>query len=107
MADWSVGDWAFVYYSEDGYWYPAEILKLEGKRYKVRYEYDDSEETVDADSVADYTTYAGENGAEAYSDEDESYYSVTILDTRDEEVQVQYEDETTEWVDLSYLRFEN
>lgn len=105
MSDWSVGDWAFAYSSEDGYWYPAEIIELDGNQYNVRYEADESEEWLDAESLADYSTEAGEEGAEAYWEDDEGYYAVTILDVKEEQVQVEYEDETVEWTDLSYLRF--
>jgi hypothetical protein len=111
MADWSAGDWVFAYYSEDEYWYPAEIVDVEGgllkgKKYRVRYDYDDEEEVVDADSLAEYSTYAGEPGAECWWEEDESYYAVEILDANEEEVQVRFEDGTEEWMDLADLRFE-
>ena len=109
MSDWSVGDWAFAYFSEDGYWYPAEIIDVDGKQYQVRYDEDDSEEWLEKDSLADYSTEAGEKGAEAWSDEDDEeggYYSVNILEVNEEQVKVEYEDGTIEWTDLSYLRFE-
>ncbi len=106
MADWSVGDWAFVYFSEDGYWYPAEIIEIDGESFLMRYEYDEAEEWVEEDCLDDYSTYVGEEGAECYWDEDEAYFPVSILDTRDEEALVQFEDEQQAWVDLTYLRFE-
>ena len=105
MAYWNVGDWAFAYFSEDGYWYPAEIIELDGKQIKVRYDDDDSEEWLEADSLAEYATEKGEEGAEAWFEEDEGYYAVTVLDANGEDVQVEYEDGTIEWTDLSYLRF--
>jgi hypothetical protein len=105
MSDWNVGDWAFAYSSEDTYWYPAEIIAVDGSQFNVKYDFDDSEEWLEADSLDEYSTEADEAGAEAWSDDDEAFYAVTILDVKDEEVQVEYEDGTQEWTDLSYLRF--
>ncbi len=105
MADWNVGDWAFVYFSEDGYWYPAEIIDIDGDSYNVRYDIDDTEEWVEEDSLADYSTEAGEEGAECWFEDDDCYYEVSILAIEDEQVQVEYEDGSNEWTDLSYLRF--
>ena len=104
MSDWTVEDWVFAYFSEDGYWYPAEIVEVDGDSYKVCYD-DGSEEWLDADSLEDYDASPGEEGAEAWWDEDECFYEVTILEVNDEQVKVEYEDGVTEWTDLSYLRF--
>lgn len=105
MSDWNVGDWAFAYSSEDTYWYPAEIIETDGSRFKVRYDFDDTEEWLADDSLDGYSAAAGEEGAEAWSDDEEAFYAVTILEVKDEEVQVAYEDGAQEWTDLSYLRY--
>ena len=109
MAGWQVNDWAFAYSSEDEYWYPAVITKVMGNKFKVRYDCDDSEEVVDADSLDDYRTYAGEKGAECWVEADQVYYPVVILDTHDDDEQayVKYDDGVKEWTDLSNLRFED
>jgi hypothetical protein len=106
MADWSIGDWAFVYSAEDEYWYPAKIITATGKRYKVRHEFDDSQDWVEADALAGYHTFPGEEGAECWFEADEAFYAVNILELRNNEVRVEYEDGTKEWTDLSFLRFE-
>ncbi len=105
MADWSDGDWVFAYYDEDEYWYPAEIVRIEGNDVKVRYDYDDSKEVVTIDYLDEYSTFVGEKGAESYSDEDEAYYPVVIKEVNEENILVEYEDGSAEWTDLSYLRF--
>lgn len=107
MSDWQIGDWAFVYYSDDEYWYPGEIIKIDGGSYKVRYDYDDSEEWVKEDCLQGYSTYIGEKGAESWWKADEAYYAVNVIDVKDERVQVKYEDGTVEWIDLSNMRFED
>lgn len=105
MSDWSVGDWAYALSSEDSYWYPAEIIEADGNQYNVRYDEDESEEWLEVASLADYSTEPGEQGAEAWSEADESYYAVNVLEVNEEQIQVEYEDGTTEWMDLGNLRF--
>jgi len=105
MTDWNVGDWVFAYWEEDGYWYPAEITSINAESYEVKYD-DGTTEWIESDSLAEYSTEAGEEGAEAYYESDDTYYEVTILEVNEEQVKVQYEDETVEWTDLSNLRFE-
>ena len=106
MGNWTVEDWVYAYYSDDGYWYPAEIIEVRGDSYKVRYDDDDSEEWLEEDSLADYGAEVDEEGAEAWWEEDEEYYAVTILEVNEEQVKVEYEDGEVEWTDLSCLRFE-
>jgi hypothetical protein len=105
MADWSVGDWVFACSSEDNYWYPAEIIAVKGKQFNVKYDFDETQEWLADDSLTEYSAQADETGAEAWSDDDEAFYAVTILKVKEAEVQVEYEDGTQEWTDLSYLRF--
>ncbi len=107
MSDWKIGDWAFVYYSDDEYWYPAEIVKIDGDSFKIRYDYDDSEEWVKADYLQEYSTYVGEKGAESWWEKDEEYYAVSVIEVRDEQVRIKHEDGTIEWTDLSNLRFKD
>jgi hypothetical protein len=104
---WKVGDWAFAYFEDDGYWYPAEVTAVDGKEITVRYDYDEEEETLDKKYLDDYKTHPGEEGAECYSEDDDVYYEVDIVKVNGEEILVRYEDDTEEWVDLSDLRFED
>ena len=105
MTTWNAGDWVFAYDDEDEYWYPATIIRIRGGDFTVRWDYDDSESIVDVDSLDAYSTFPGEKNAECYWDDDESYYAVVIKQVDKENVLVEYEDGTTEWKDLSNLRF--
>ena len=103
--EWHVSDWVFAFSEEEGYWYPAEITQITDEGITVHYEADDTEELLDADSLADYSTEVGEEGAESWWEKDESYYAVNILAVQAKRVQVEYEDGVVEWTDLSNLRF--
>lgn len=107
MAEyWHVGDWAFGYFEGDEYWYPVEITDINDDELTIRYDYDDSEETVSADYLVDYATEEGEEGAECWWDEDGVYYAVNVKEVADDDqVLVEFEDGSAAWVDLSNLRF--
>jgi hypothetical protein len=106
MADWSVGDWVFAYFEEEEYWYPAEIVKTGWMgKFTVRYDFDKKEETLGKDNLDEYSAFAGEKGAECWSDEDEDYYAVTIKKVDGENILVRWDDGSEEWTDLSNLRY--
>ena len=105
MAEWTTGDRTFAYWEGDGYWYPATITAIDGEDITVRWDEDDSEEVVAADCLDGYSVVVGETGAESWSTDDDEYYPVTVNDVQGESIQVEYEDATIEWVDITNLRF--
>ncbi|MFN8381264.1 MAG: hypothetical protein U0V02_04955 [Anaerolineales bacterium] len=103
MEYWNEGDRAFAFWDEDEYFYPATILKIEDEDIFIRFD-SGEEEWSNADYLEAFEVEADEE-VECKSAQDDLYYDVTVLDVDGNRVEVEYEDETTEWTTLSRLRF--
>lgn len=103
MEYWSEGDRVFAYWDEDEYFYPAEIISIEGEDIYVRFDTGEEEWTT-ADYLDEYSAEVDQE-VECRSAQDELYYDVTILQVDGDKVEVEYENETTEWTTLDCLRF--
>lgn len=104
MADaWQEGDEALIYCEEDGYWYTGVITKIDDDGFHVRYDCDESEETVEADYLDEIYLETGEE-VECL-DADDEYVSVTVTNVDVEQIQVKFEDGETAWVPFDKLRF--
>lgn len=103
MEHWNEGDRAFAYWDADEYFYPATIIKIEGDDIYIRFDTGE-EEWTDSDFLEVFEVEADEQ-VECKSAKDDQYYDVVVLDVDGDRVEVEYEDETTEWTTLSRLRF--
>lgn len=103
MEHWNEGDRAFAYWDADEYFYPATIIKIEGDDIYIRFDTGE-EEWTDSDFLEVFEVEADEQ-VECKSVKDDQYYDVVVLDVDGDRVEVEYEDETTEWTTLSRLRF--
>jgi hypothetical protein len=103
MEYWNEGDRAFAYWDEDEYFYPATIISIEGDDIYIRFD-SGEEEWTNADYLEEYAAEVDEE-VECQSAQDDMYYDVTVIDVDGERVEVEYEDETTEWTRLDRLRF--
>ena len=103
MGYWNEGDRAFAYWDEDEYFYPATIITIEGEDIFIRFDTGE-EEWTDADYLEEFLVEVDDQ-VECKSAKDNLYYDVVVLDMDGERVEVEYEDETTEWSTLSRLRF--
>lgn len=103
MEFWNEGDRAFAYWDEDEYFYPATVVKIEGDDMFIRFD-SGEEEWTDADYLEEYLVEMDEE-VECKSAKDNQYYDVVVVDVDGERVNVEYEDESTEWTSLNRLRF--
>jgi len=103
MEYWIEGNRAFAFWDEDEYFYPATIITIEGEDLFIRFDTGE-EEWTDADYLEEFLVEVDDQ-VECKSAKDNLYYDVVILDVDGERVEVEYEDETTEWSTLSRLRF--
>ena len=103
MEYWNEGDRTFAFWDEDEYFYPATIIKIEGDDIFIRFDTGE-EEWTDSDYLEEFMVEVDDQ-VECKSIQDEMYYDVVILDVDGDRVEVEYEDETTEWSTLSRLRF--
>ncbi len=103
MEYWTEGNRAFAFWDEDEYFYPATIITIEGDDIFIRFDTGE-EEWTDADYLEEFQVEVDEE-VECKSAQDNLYYDVIVLSVDGERVEVEYEDETTEWTTLSRLRF--
>jgi hypothetical protein len=103
MTTWKVNDRAFAYWEEDGYWYSATITKINDDEITVRFDCDGAEEVV-WDDFLDELAISVDDNVECLSAEDEEYYDAVIKQVKGNQILVEFEDDTTEWVDFSKLR---
>ena len=103
MEYWSEGSRAFAFWDDDEYFYPATIVTIEGDDIFIRFDTGE-EEWTDADYLEEFLVEVDDQ-VECKSAKDNLYYDVVVLDRDGERVEVEYEDETTEWTILSRLRF--
>ncbi len=103
MEYWNVGDRAFAYWDADDYFYPAAIVEIEGDDIYIRFD-SGEEEWTNADYLEAFVVEVDDE-VECMSAQDDQYYDVLVLDVKGEEVQVEFEDGTTEWNSLSRVRF--
>jgi hypothetical protein len=102
MTAWNADDRVFAYWEEDGYWYPATVLRVDGEQIDVRFD-DDDELTLDPDYLDEFSVAVGD-GVENQSAEDDAYYEAEVLEVKGDRVKVKYEDDSTEWTTLASLR---
>ena len=103
MEYWNEGDRVFAYWEDDEYFYPAEIISVEKDEIYIRFDTGEEEWTT-ADYLDESSAEAGQE-VECKSVQDNLYYDVTILNVEGDKVEVEYENETTEWTTLERLRF--
>ena len=103
MEHWNAGERVFAYWEEDEYFYPAAIILVEGDEFYIRFDTGEEEWTT-ADYLDDYSAEVDQE-VECRSAQDDLYYDVTILTVDGSRVEVEYENETTEWTTLDRLRF--
>jgi hypothetical protein len=103
MDYWTEGNRAFAFWDEDEYFYPATIVTIDGDDIFVRFDTGE-EEWTSADYLEEFIVEVDEE-VECKSVQDNLYYDVVVLDVDGDRVEVEYEDETTEWSTLSRLRF--
>ena len=103
MEYWNEGDRVYAYWEEDEYFYPAEIISIEGDDIYIRFDTGEKEWTT-ADYLDEYSAEVDQE-VECKSAQDDLYYDVTILHVDGDKVEVEYENETTEWTTLERLRF--
>ncbi len=103
MEYWNEGDRTFAFWDEDEYFYPATIVTIEGDDIFIRFDTGE-EEWSDADYLEAYLIEVGDQ-VECKSAKDNLFYDVVVLHVDGERVEVEYEDETTEWTTLNRLRF--
>jgi hypothetical protein len=103
MDYWTEGNRAFAFWDEDEYFYPATILTIEGDDIFIRFDTGE-EEWTDADYLEEFLVEVDDE-VESKSTQDNLYYDVIVLSVDGEQVEVEYEDGTTEWTTLSRLRF--
>ena len=103
MEYWNEGDRVYAYWEEDEYFYPATIITIEGGDLYVGYDTGEEEWTT-AEYLDEFSAEVDQE-VECQSAEDDLYYDVTIINVDGDKVEVEYEDESTEWTSLDRLRF--
>ena len=103
MEYWSEGDRVYAYWDEDEYFYPATVVTIEGDDIYIRFDTGE-EEWTSADYLEEFAAEEGEL-VECKSTKDDLYYDATVIEVDGDRVQLEFEDETTEWSTLSRLRF--
>ncbi|NOT06515.1 MAG: hypothetical protein HOP27_18135 [Anaerolineales bacterium] len=103
MEYWTEGNRVFTFWDEDEYFYPATIVTINGDDIFVRFDTGE-EEWTNADYLEEFIVEVDDE-VECKSAQDNLYYDVLVLEVDGDRVEVEYEDETTEWSSLSRLRF--
>jgi len=103
MDYWTEGNRAFAFWDEDEYFYPATIVTIDGDDIFVRFDTGE-EEWTNADYLEEFIVEVDDQ-VECKSAQDNLFYDVVVLDVDGDRVEVEYEDETSEWSTLSRLRF--
>ena len=103
MEYWNEGNRAFAFFDEDEYFYPATIVKIDGDDIYIRFDTGE-EEWTSSDYLEEFLVEPDEE-VECKSANDGLYYDVVVLGVDGERVQVEYENETTEWTEMNRLRF--
>jgi len=103
MDYWTEGNRAFAFWDEDEYFYPATIVTIDGEDIFVRF--DTGEEEWTTSEYLEEFLVEVDDEIECKSARDNLYYDVVVINLDGERVEVEYEDETTEWSALSRLRF--
>lgn len=103
MEYWSEGDRAYAYWDGDEYFYPATVVTIEGDDIYIRFDTGE-EEWTNAEYLEEFAAEVDEV-IECKSARDDLYYDATVIEVDGDRVQVEFEDETTEWTTLSRLRF--
>jgi len=103
MDYWTEGNRAFAFWDEDEYFYPATVVTIEEDDIFVRFDTGE-EEWTNADYLEEFLVDVDDE-VECRSAQDDLYYNVLVLSVDGERVEVEYEDESTEWTTLSRLRF--
>jgi hypothetical protein len=103
MEYWTEGGRTFAFWDEDEYFYPATIITIEGDDIFIRFDTGE-EEWTNADYLEEFLVEVDDE-VECKSAKDDLYYDVVVLDVDGDRVEVEYENETTEWTTLSRLRF--
>lgn len=103
MEYWTEGNRTFAYWDEDEYFYPATVVAIQDDDIFVRFDTGE-EEWTDSDYLEEFLVEVDDQ-VECKSAKDDLYYSVIIVNIDGDRVEVEYEDESTEWSTLSRLRF--
>lgn len=103
MEYWTEGNRVFAFWDEDEYFYPATIVTIDGDDIFIRFDTGE-EEWTNADYLEEFIVEVDDE-VECKSTQDNLYYDVLVLEVDGDRVEVEYEDETTEWSTLSRLRF--
>jgi len=103
MDYWTEGNRAFAFWDEDEYFYPATVVTIEEDDIFVRFDTGE-EEWTNADYLEEFLVDVDDE-VECRSAQDDLYYNILVLSVDGERVEVEYEDESTEWTTLSRLRF--
>ena len=103
MEYWNKGDRVFAYWEEDEYFYPAIIVTIDSDDIFVRFDTGE-EEWTEANYLEAFTVEVDDQ-VECKSSLDSLYYDVLVLNVDGERVEVEYENETTEWTSLNRIRF--
>lgn len=103
MDYWNEGDRVYAYWDEDDYFYPATILEITEEDILIRFDTGE-EEWTQADYLEEYAVSANEE-VECKSAKDDMYYDVTVLAVNGDQVQVSFDDGSSEWTTLNRIRF--
>jgi len=103
MEYWNEGDRVFAYWEEDEYFYPAIIVTIDGDDIFVRFDTGE-EEWTEANYLEAFIVDVDDQ-VECKSSLDNLYYDVLVVNVDGERVEVEYENETTEWTSLNRIRF--
>jgi len=102
----AVGDYVENKSADDGMYYEAEVLDVQGDRIEVGYEDDSTEWTTLTNlRVPDWETWEVGDAVLAYWEDDGYFYPAKITDIDDEGIHVRYEDGTEEVSDSDYLEY--
>jgi hypothetical protein len=103
MEYWTEGNRTFAFWDDDEYFYPATIITIDGDDIFVRFDTGE-EEWTNVDYLEEFIVEVDDE-IECKSAQDNLFYDVVVLDVDGDRVEVEYEDETTQWSTLSRLRF--
>lgn len=103
MAYWNEGNRAFAFWDDDEYFYPATIVSIDGDDVFIRFDTGEEEWTT-ADYLEEFTVEVDDQ-VECQSSQDDLYYDVVVLSVDNERVEVEYDDEATEWTSMVKIRF--
>ena len=102
QREWQVGEHLLVNWTRDAFWYPATVVKKEGKRYSVRFD-DGDEEWTASSRMTQEDIEVGDKVFANFKNLGR-YYPGTVAKRQGRKVHIRYDDGDAEVTTIASVR---